>query len=292
MVINLAFYNTEGLKFLGGKSMLLKKEKLFFLIALTSLLLWAVGCGKSPTGFLGGSILIAGSTSVQPLSEELAMEFMNKFPNVKINVVGGGSGAGIKAVQEGACDIGASSRELKAEEKNVKEFVIAKDAIAVIVNPANTVSDLTLEQIKDVFSGKVINWKDLGGEDSPITVVIREEGSGTREAFEEIVLGKGTKFTDQAIIHNSTGAIRTAVAQTPNAIGFISFGALNGEVKVLKIDGVELTKENVLNGSYKLARPFIYLTKKEPEGLTKQFIDFVLSSEGQKIIEKNFIPVR
>jgi len=263
----------------------------------------AVGCGKTNTESqqqennnpaqepkLSGSIQIAGSTSVQPLSEELAMEFMSKYPDVKINVAGGGSGAGIKAAQDGTCDIGASSRELKPEEKNVNEFIIAKDAIAVIVNPANSVSDLTMEQIKSIFSGEVTNWKDLGGKDAPITVVIREDGSGTRGAFEEIVLGD-IKFTDKAIIQNSTGALRTTVAGTPDAIGFVSLGALNDEVKALKIDGVDVTKENVLSNSYKVARPFIYMTKEEPVGLTKHFIDFVLSSEGQKIVERDFIPI-
>lgn len=284
--------------------MLRKISKPFFIVMLTFTLLFAAGCGKTNIESqeqennisedelkLSGSIQIAGSTSVQPLSEELAMMFMEKYPDVKVNVAGGGSGAGIKAAQNGTSHIGASSRELKPEEKNVKEFVIAKDAIAVIVNPANPVSHLTMDQIKRVFSGEMTNWKDLGGKDAPITVVIREDGSGTRGAFEEIVLGE-YKFTDKAIIQNSTGALRTTVAGTPDAIGFVSLGALNDEVKAIKIDGVEITKENVLNGSYKIARPFIYLTKEEPEGLTKHFIDFVLSSEGQEIIERDFIPVR
>jgi phosphate transport system substrate-binding protein len=279
-----------------------KIAKPFFIVVLTFTLMLAVGCGKTNTesrennisgdeSKISGSIQIVGSTSVQPLSEELAMEFMNRFPDVKINVAGGGSGAGIKAAQNGTSDIGASSRELKAEEKNVKEFVIAKDAIALITNPANPVSELTIEQVKGIFSGELTNWKELGGIDAPITVVVREDGSGTRDAFEEIALGD-SKITDDAIIQNSTGAMRTTVAATPNAIGFVSMGALNDEVKALKIDGVDVTKENVLNGSYKVARPFIYLTKGEPEGLTKHFINFVLSAEGQKIVERDFIPVR
>lgn len=290
--------------------MIRQHVKLMLIMVLTfAITISTVGCGKpntksQPQGQdndgsqpgqeqkLSGSIQIAGSTSVQPLSEELAMEFMSNNPDVKINVAGGGSGAGIKAAQEGTADIGASSRELKPEEKSVKEFIIAKDGIAVVVNPANSISELTMEQIKDVFSGKVTNWKDLGGNDTPITVVIREDGSGTRGAFEEIVLGKDAKFTDKVIIQNSTGALRTTVAGTPDAIGFISLGALNEEVKALKVDGVEVTKENVLNNSYKVSRPFIYMTKEEPTGLVKLFLDFVLSSEGQKIVERDFISVR
>ena len=129
----------------------------------------------------------------------------------------------------------------------------------MITNPANPVSELTIEQVKGIFSGELTNWKELGGIDAPITVVVREDGSGTRDAFEEIALGD-SKITDDAIIQNSTGAMRTTVAATSNAIGFVSMGALNDEVKALKIDGVDVTKENVLNGSYKVARPFIYLT--------------------------------
>ena len=286
--------------------MLSQHVKLILIMALTfTILMLTVGCGNSNTKSQGqdnnnlgqelklsGSIQIAGSTSVQPLSEELAMEFMSKYPDVKINVAGGGSGAGIKAAQDGTADICASSRKLKPEEKSVKEIVIAKDGIAVVVNPANPVNNLTMEQIKSVFSGEVTNWKDLGGSDAPITVVIREDGSGTRGAFEEIVLGKDVKFTDKAIIQNTTGALRTTVAGTPDAIGFISLGALNDKVKALKVNGVHISKENVLNNSYKVARPFIYMTKEEPTGLIKLFIDFVLSAEGQKIVERDFIPVK
>lgn len=286
--------------------MLRQHVKLILIMVLTfTILMLTVGCGNSNTKSQGqdnnslgqepelsGSIQIAGSTSVQPLSEELAMEFMSKYPNVKINVAGGGSGAGTKAAQEGTADIGASSRELKPEEKSVKEIVIAKDGIAVVVNPANPISDLTMEQIKSVFSGEVTNWKNLGGNDAPITVVIREDGAGTRGAFEEIVMGKDVKFTDKAIIQNSTGALRTTVAGTPNAVGIVSLGALNSEVKALKVNGVEISKENVLNNSYKVARPFIYMTKEEPTGLIKLFIDFVLSTEGQEIVGRDFIPVK
>ncbi len=286
--------------------MLRQHVKLILIMVLTfTILMLTVGCGNSNTKSQGkdnnslgqepelsGSIQIAGSTSVQPLSEELAMEFTSKYPNVKINVAGGGSGAGTKAAQEGTADIGASSRELKPEEKSVKEIVIAKDGIAVVVNPANPISDLTMEQIKSVFSGEVTNWKDLGGSDAPITVVIREDGSGTRGAFEEIVLGKDVKFTDKAIIQNSTGALRTTVAGTPDAIGFVSLGALNDEVKALKVDGVDISKENVLSNSYKVARPFVYMTKEEPTGLVKSYIDFILSTEGQEIVGRDFIPVK
>lgn len=241
---------------------------------------------------LSGSIDVVGSTSVQPLSEELASAFREKHPQVSVNVAGGGSGAGIKAAQEGTADIGVSSRELKPEEKGtVKEFMIAKDGIAVVVHPQNPVKELTLDQVRKIFAGEITNWKDVGGKDAAINVFTREEGSGTRGAFEEIVM-KDRKISGKAVVQQSTGAVRTAVAGDPNGIGYISLGSVNESVKVLAVDGVKPGKETVLDGSYKISRPFLYLTKEEPTGLVKAFIDFVLSPEGQAIVGQEFIPVR
>jgi len=145
-------------------------------------------------------ITIAGSTSVQPVAEKLAKAYMEKHPNVKITVQGGGSSVGIKSVQQGAADIGMSSKELSPEEKgNLKEFMIGKDGIVIAVNTENSVSDLTLDQVKGIFSGKITNWKDVGGSDATVNVITREEGSGTRKAFEEIVMGKDTKIIKNAM---------------------------------------------------------------------------------------------
>ncbi len=250
------------------------------------------GQGEQPGG-LSGTINIAGSTSVQPLSEELADAFMKKNPAVKINVAGGGSSAGIKAAQDGAADIGASSRELKPEEKGtVQEFMIAKDGIAVIVHPSNGVSALTIDQIRRIFAGEITNWKEVGGKDAPINVFTREEGSGTRGAFEEIVMGKDKKITGKAGVQNATGAVRTAVERDENAIGYISLGSLNEKVKALAVDGVKPSEEAVLNGTYKISRPFLYLTKGAPTGVVKAYIDFVLGPEGQKIVGEKYVPVR
>lgn len=241
---------------------------------------------------LSGSIQIAGSTSVQPLSEELAQVFMAKNPGVTINVAGGGSGAGITAAQSGMADIGTSSRELKNEEKgSVVEHRIALDGIAVVVHPDNPVTELTVDQIKDIFTGEIANWQDVGGKDAPITIFRREDGSGTLGAFVELTLGKDAAITDKALQQNSNGAMRTAIAGEPNAIGFVSFGYLNETIKAIIVDGIEATDDNIKAGSYKLARPFLYLTQKEPEGLVKAFIDFVLSFEGQKIVVEGYIPV-
>lgn len=234
------------------------------------------------------TITIAGSTSVQPVSDKLAEAFMARRSNVKINVQGGGSSAGIKAAQSGAANIGSSSRDLKPGEKGLNEIAIAKDGIAIIVNSKNNLEDLTLEQIRNIFSGKITNWKDLGQPEADITVVIREDGSGTRGAFEELIM-KGVECTGKAAVQNSTGAVRATVASNPNAIGYVSLAGLDPGVKPVKVEGVEPTAANVLNGTYPVNRPFLYLTKEAPAGAVKDYLDFVLSPEGQEIIAKEHL---
>lgn len=272
----------------------------FLLVAVMIASLTLIGCSKpaeqAPANdnkgpALSGTVTIAGSTSVQPLSEELATAFMAKNSGVRVEVAGGGSGAGVKAAQTKTADIGSASRELKAEETGIKGMAIAIDGIAVIVNPNNGVGDITLAQVKDIFSGKITNWKEVGGKDSQIVVVNREEGSGTRGAFEEIVLQKGDKvaFTDKAIIQNSTGAVREAVSQDVNAIGYISIGGMNSSVKTVKIEGNDASVDNIKVKKYPIARPFNYVIN-EVQTLSPQaqaYVDFVLSSEGQKIVEEN-----
>lgn len=236
---------------------------------------------------LSGTITVAGSTSVQPFSEVLAEEFIKNHLGVKIDVQGGGSSQGIQAVTGGAADIGASSRELKPDEKasGLVETTIALDGIAVIVHPSNQINEITLNDLKDVYLGKIANWKELGGIDSPITVVCREAGSGTRGAFEELVMNK-EDISNQVIIQNSTGAVKTTVTGDEKAIGFVSMAAINQDVKTLKIDGIEASIANVKNGNYKISRPFLYLTKGQPQGFTKAFIDYVLSDEGQALMQE------
>ncbi|ABO50623.1 phosphate ABC transporter substrate-binding protein, PhoT family [Desulforamulus reducens MI-1] len=279
-----------------------KKLMLVLTLILAATVVFA-GCGKKEEApkaegekgaGLSGSITIAGSTSVQPLSEELAKAFMTKNSGVTVNVQGGGSSAGVKAANEGAAQIGASSRDLKESEKGMglTETKIALDGIAVVVNPKNQVADLTMEQVAKIFSGEIKNWKEVGGKDAAINVVTREEGSGTRGAFEEIVLGEA-KMDSKAITQPSTGSVKTTVAGDENAIGYISLGSLNEEVKGVKVDGVKPTVDNVKAGAFKISRPFLYLTKGEMNEVTKAYVDFVMSEEGQKIVgESHFISIK
>jgi len=195
---------------------------------------------------------------------------------------------GFKEVVDGISDIGALSRELKTDEKGqVVEHVIARDGIAIVVHPSNPVSNLTKEQVRDIFAGNITNWNEVGGPNLKIVVISREEGSGTRSAFEEMVM-EGELITEDAIIQNSNGAIKTAVAgdQYYSSIGFLSFGYLDSSVKALSINGTPATVENAKSGVYPIVRPLLFVTKEEPEGLVKEFIDFCLSEEGQAIVEE------
>jgi len=271
----------------------MKKRLAIVLIGVLALAFSGCGSNESSSQSNGqqaqtesAEITIAGSTSVQPISEALAEAFMAKNPNIKVNVQGGGSGAGIKAAQEGTANIGSSSRELKSEERGLTETVICKDGIAIVVNAQNAVTDLNLEQIKGIYSGKITNWKKVGGADQTINVVTREAGSGTRGAFEELVMGKDTVIIDKAIVQNSTGAARAAVTSDANAIAYISMASLDDTVKAVTVEGVKASAENILNDTYKVQRPFLYLTKEAPAGAVKTYIDFVMSNEGQSIIEK------
>jgi len=271
------------------------KAKIFFVlltVMVMVLMVTVVGCGAQSAETL--TVTTAGSTSVQPLSEELAGAFMEKNQNVVINVQGGGSSQGIMAADQGVAEIGAASRHLKdiEEELGLTVYQIAVDGIGVVVNPKNdAVTGLTMEQVKKIYAGEVTNWNEVGGQDGEIRIVTRESGSGTRGVFEEVVMGKDTKIFDKAITQNSNGGVRTAVANDEAAIGYVSISYINDEVKAVKIEGVEATVDNVKSGSYKISRPFNYLTKGEPQGAAKEFIDFVMN-EGQEIVAKDYISVK
>jgi phosphate transport system substrate-binding protein len=248
------------------------------------LVLAGSGSGQEET------ITIVGSTSVQPVAEQLATEYMKSHPNVKVTVQGGGSSVGIKSAQDGTANIGTSSKNLKANEsEGLTQWQIGLDGIAIVVNNENNLTGLTMDQVKGIFTGEITNWKEVGGPDAEINVVIREEGSGTRDAVQEIVLGKdssGNKvaFVSDAIVQSSTEAVQQAVAQDPNAIGFISFASVS-DTKALQIDGVTPSEDTVLDGTYKIQRPFLFLVKGDLTGAVKEFVDWVNGSDGQAIIK-------
>jgi phosphate transport system substrate-binding protein len=244
------------------------------------------------TGSNYEKIEIAGSTSVQPVAEKLAEKYMEEHPNVRVDVMGGGSGLGIRSVSQGIIDIGTSSKELKPDEKQgLNEYTIGKEGIVVAVNLENPVSNLTKSQLKDIFSGNITNWKEVGGPDAKINLVIREEGSGTRSAFESMVMNK-TEVKSDAVVQTSTESIKVAVKQDPNAIGYISLAHMTSDVKAITLDGVAPSIETVKDGSYKLQTPFLFITKGEPEGQVKEFIDWCLSPEGQEIVtDEKIVPV-
>ncbi|MBC6679928.1 phosphate ABC transporter substrate-binding protein [Zhenpiania hominis] len=284
----------------------MKKKILTGLIAAGVLVasLGLAGCGgnsDSGSGDSGsaasGSVVIAGSTSVQPLSEAMSEVYMEENPDVTVEVQGGGSGQGIKSIEDGIADIGSLSREVGEDEKGSisEEYVIAKDGVAVIVNADVNVDDLSLEQIKGIYTGEITNWSEVGGDDAEITVVSREEGSGTRGAFTEITgvtVDDVDNTTKDALVQPSTGAVKETVSTTPNSIGYVSLGSLDDSVKVLTVEGVEATSENVVSGDYKIQRPFVYVVGSEVSETAQAFIDFAMSDEGQKIVEENdFIPV-
>ncbi len=254
---------------------------------------------------LSGTLTLAGSTTVQPLAEKAGEAFMDMNPDVTIEVQGGGSSVGITAAADGTADIGNASREVKKEELEANPefqiFTVAKDGIAIVVNPDVTLDNLTKDQIRAIFSGEVTNFNEVGGPDAPITVVAREEGSGTRGAFEEMVMeykdANGEKVVApiiaNAILQNSNGAVRTTVAETPNSIAFLSFGYLDDSIATVNVEGIEATVENVLNDTYPIARPLNMITNGDPNPVAKAFIDFLLSDAGQAIaVEEGFITVK
>lgn len=238
------------------------------------------------TADLSGSISMVGSTSMEKLANALSEAFMEEHPDVTVTAEFVGSGAGIEAVTNGTADIGNSSRSLKDEEKaaGVVENVVAIDGIAVCVDPANEVADLTKEQLTNIYNGTITNWKEVGGADEPIIVIGREAGSGTRGAFEELVdLQDACKYANEL---DSTGAVIAKVASTPGAIGYASLDALDDSVKALSLEGVEATAENIKAGNYFLSRPFVMATKgeiSEQNDLVQAWFDFVLGDEGQQV---------
>ena len=231
------------------------------------------------------AVTLAGSTAFQPFAEKLAEHYMAEHKDAHINVQGGGSAVGIQSALSGAANIGmADLPTLPDEAKELSSTIVARDGIAVVVNPKNNITNLSIQQVKDVFSGKIANWKELGGLDAEIRVVSREEGSGTRRSFDKLAL-ESAKLSPKALFQNSNGTIREAVASDPNAISYLSIGIVDNRVRAVSYNGVSPTNENVKKGLYQLARPVYFLTKGEQSEQVKAFIDYVLSKEAQDILE-------
>lgn len=281
------------------------KKLLVLATAATMMTAAFTGCGSSSDGAdnnadtsadegtsnenLNGSLSLAGSTSMEKLCEALKESFMEKNPGVTVTVEYTGSGSGIESVTAGSVDIGDSSRALTDDEKanGVEENIVAIDGIAVITDKDNSVTELTSDDLKKIYTGEISNWKDLGGKDEAIVAIGREAASGTRGAFEELLDVKDQCKYAQEL--DSTGAVLAKVGSTPGAIGYVSLDVLDDTVTAMKIDGVEATEENIVAGKYLLSRPFVMATKgkiDEQNDIVKAWFDYVNSDEGQAVIKK------
>ena len=246
------------------------------------------GCStKAPEAAAeAGNVSLDGSTSMEKVIGSLGESFINSNPGISYTYNPTGSGSGIKTVSEGTCDIGLSSRNLKDDEKasGLTGTVLALDGIAVIVNPNNPVSDLSVEQIASIYKGEITNWKDVGGNDAEIVLIGREAGSGTRDGFESITgTNDACKYRQEL---TSTGDVITTVSQNPDAIGYASIASLKDNVKALIVGGIAPTEETVKDGSYVIQRPFILVTKDgvELSETAKKFFDYATSSQAAEVI--------
>lgn len=242
-----------------------------------------------------GQIDIAGGTAHIPVMKQAAQDIMGFNPQIRITITGGGSGVGVQKVGEGLVHIGNTGRALKESEietYGLQTFPFAIDGVAICVNVNNPVGALSKEQLIAIFSGNIKNWKEVGGPDAPISLYAREDGSGTRDTFEELALNK-TQTVSSANVVNSNGAMKTAIQQDPNAIGYVGIGHLSEDIKGVTLDGMIPSQENAANGSYKITRLLYMNTKGQPEGIVKSFIDYIFSERGQEIIQNaGYIPYK
>jgi phosphate transport system substrate-binding protein len=261
-----------------------------YLLVLITLLL--TGCANRSSALpptatpLIGRITFAGSTTVQPLADQLGVAFQARHPQLMLDIAAGGSVVGIKAVHDGAADIGMASRALKAEEAaGIEQYQIASDVLAIVVNQSNPIGGVTRDQLRDIYLGKITNWQELGGPDRLIVPVVREKSSGTRGAFDELVLEKQDPQGDRLQTAITAGDVAALVSSTPGAIGYVGFGSLDTKLKLLAIDGVTPSPETVRNNTYQLVRPLLLLTGPLTQPIAQTYIDFALSPEGQALVE-------
>ncbi|MBE3585073.1 MAG: phosphate ABC transporter substrate-binding protein [Thermoanaerobacter sp.] len=289
--------------------MLSKRAKWMLALAVVLVVVVALaGCGgqgqkqegQQPSGEqaeeISGNLTAVGSTAMQPLVEQAATQFMAKHPKAQIVVQGGGSGTGLTQVASGAADIGNS--DIFAEEKSgidasqLVDHKVCVVGMATVVNPGVTVDNLTKQQLVDIFTGKITNWKEVGGPDQKIVVIHRPKGSGTRATFKKFALG-GVEDTAPGMEQDSSGTVRKMVAETPGAISYLALSYIDNSVKALKLDGVEPTVENIVNGKYPVWAYQHMYTKGEPTGLKKAFLDYMLGDEvqGQLVEKMGYIPI-
>ncbi|MCL2637222.1 MAG: phosphate ABC transporter substrate-binding protein [Oscillospiraceae bacterium] len=264
------------------------KRLILILIIMLSLGLLSACADSGASGEKTTRVVVAGSTSVKPYVDILMEEYRFLYPHNSVSVQGGGSSAGVRAVRSGIAEIGMLSRALTADEQDLWSVEIALDGLAIIIHPDNLVNNLTIEQVRGIYTRSITNWSEVGGHDAKIHIISREEGSGTRSAFQDLVMAD--EFISQrAVVQNSNGAVRQLVSGNRDTIGFISLGLAEHQpgmrdVKALMLDGVAPTQENVLNGSYGLYRAFLFISAQEPTGAVRHFIDYILSDSGQEIL--------
>lgn len=271
-----------------------------YLLAIVVLLVCG-GCGGKTSAVKGeysGRVKVSGSTTLLALVQEAAVRFNESNPGARVDVQGGGSSAGLTQLQDGIVDIANSSRELAGSEveAGLVDHKIAFDIIVVIVNPENTVRELTGKQVKNIFTGKIRNWKELGGADKEIEVIVRDQASGTRELFDEKALGstkeKPVDSYASAIEGTSNGFVQQVVAGTPSAIGYLSYGFIDKSVRAVSIDGIEPSVENAVDGKYKLGRWLHMFTKGKATGAARGFIEYVMSPGFQRdVVSREYVEV-
>lgn len=267
----------------------MKKKMMSMLVAGTMMVLAVTGCGSKASDAKSGSISLAGSTSMEKLCEAMSESYMEANQGVTVTVEYTGSGAGLESLAAGSVDIGNASRGLKEEEtaKGLVENVVAIDGIAVITDKDNTVTNLSSENLAKIYCGAITNWKDLGGKDEAIVVIGREAGSGTRDAFEELLkVQDNCKYAQEL---DSTGAVLAKVASTPGAIGYVSLDVVDSSVIGMKLNGVEPTEQEILAGNYMLQRPFVMATRGEiskQEEVVQSWFEYIQSEEGKAVIKK------
>ncbi|MFC5531296.1 phosphate ABC transporter substrate-binding protein [Cohnella yongneupensis] len=283
-------------------------KKLLVLMLALSLTLALAACGKNNNnaanngasnagGDLSGSFLASGSTAIQKLVEQVSQKFMDNNSGVSIQVQGGGSGTGLTQVSEGQADIGNSDpfAEEKLDAAKAAELVdhqVAVVAMSAVVNPDVKVDNLTKQQLVDIFTGKVTNWKDVGGDDAKIQIINRPASSGTRATFEKFALGQKTEDLQGSIQEDSSGTVKKLISETPGAIGYLALSYLDDTVKAVKYEGVDATVDNVATGTYPIWAYEHMYTKGEPTGALKAFLDYMLSDEVQNgdVVELGYIP--